>query len=162
MIYEDFLRCKVTLGALKGASKLNVLLFIIIYNQTENKASLRPMQSLVSFPGSVPCTARSSAITYKDCWTSDDACKKNIYSHAITFYFQLQHSTSQTLISLLPTHNMPQVRVTRSVSMALHPVPAFNSGYGQRSFIHTFTKVWNGIPNHIRVLQSITQFKKSI
>ena len=84
-----------------------------------------------------------------------------IYSHAITFYFQLQHSTSQTLISLLPTHNMPKVRVTRSVSMALHPVPAFNNGYGQRSFIHTFTKVWNGIPHHIRVVQSITQFKKA-
>ena len=84
-----------------------------------------------------------------------------IHSHAITFYFHLQHSTSQTLISLLPTHNMPQVRVTKSVSMALHPVPAFNNGYGQRSFIHTFTKVWNGIPHHIRVLQSITQFKKA-
>ena len=84
-----------------------------------------------------------------------------IYSHAITFYFQLQHSTSQTLISLLPTHNMPQVRVTRSVSMALHPVPAGNNGYGQRSFTHTFTKVWNGIPHHIRALQSITQFKKA-
>ena len=59
------------------------------------------------------------------------------------------------------THNMPQVRVTRSVSMALHPLPAYNNGYGQRSFIHNFTKVWNGIPHHIRVLQSITQFKKA-
>ena len=76
-------------------------------------------------------------------------------------YFQLQHSTSQTLFSLLPTHNVPQVRVTRSVSMALQPVPAYNNGYGQRSFIHTFTKVWNGIPHHIRALQSITQFKKA-
>ena len=99
------------------------------------------------------CTAltQSHALSFQNC----------VYSHAITFYFQLQHSTSQTLISLLPTHNMPQVRVTRSVSMALHPVPAFNNGYGQRSFIHTFTKVWNGIPHHIRVLQSITQFKKA-
>ena len=99
------------------------------------------------------CTAltQSHALSFQNC----------IYSHAITFYFQLQHSTSQTLISLLPTHNMPQVRFTRSVSMALHPVPAFNNGYGQRSFIHTFTKVWNGIPHHIRVLQSITQFKKA-
>ena len=84
-----------------------------------------------------------------------------IYSHTITFYFQLQHSTSQTLISLLPTHNMPQVQVTRSVSMALHPVPAYNNSYGQRSFIHSLTKVWNGIPYHIRALQSITQFKKA-
>jgi hypothetical protein len=99
------------------------------------------------------CTAltQSHALSFQNC----------IYSHAITFYFQLQHSTSQTLISLLPTHNMPQVRVTRSVSMALHPVPAYNNGYGQRSFTHTFTKVWNGIPHHIRALQSITQFKKA-
>ena len=69
-----------------------------------------------------------------------------IFSHAITLYFQLQHSTTQTLISLLPTRNMPQVRVTRPVSMALHPVPAYNRGYGQRSFIHGFTKVWNVFP----------------
>ena len=99
------------------------------------------------------CTAltQSHALSFQNC----------IYSHAIKFYFQLQQSTSQTLISLLPTHNMPQVRVTRSVSMALHRVPTFNNVYGQRSSIHTFTKVWNGIPHHIRVLQSITQFKKA-
>ena len=28
MIYDDFMLCKVTLGALKGASKLNVLLLM--------------------------------------------------------------------------------------------------------------------------------------
>ena len=28
MIYDDFMLCKVTLGALKGASKLNVLLIV--------------------------------------------------------------------------------------------------------------------------------------
>jgi hypothetical protein len=74
---------------------------------------------------------------------------------------EIWFSLKELHISLLPTHNMPQVRVTRSVSMAPHPVPAFNNGYGQRSFIHNFTKVWNGIPHHIRVLQSITQFKKA-
>ena len=29
-MYDDYMLCKVTLGVLKGASKLNVLLFIII------------------------------------------------------------------------------------------------------------------------------------
>ena len=43
------------------------------------------------------CT-HTHALSFQNC----------IYSHAIWFYFQLQHSTSQTLISLLPTHYMPK------------------------------------------------------
>ena len=70
-----------------------------------------------------------------------------------------QHSTSQTLISRSPTYNMPQVRVTIWVSMALHPGPAYSNVYGQRSFMQPFTTVWNGLPQRIRALQSITAQK---
>ena len=31
MIHDDYMLCKVTLGVLKGASKLNVLLVLVLY-----------------------------------------------------------------------------------------------------------------------------------
>lgn len=93
---------------------------------------------------------RSNALTFQN----------YINSHAITFYFQIQNSTS-TLAALLPTHNMRPVRLTRSVTQALMPVPPYKNNYGQKSFFHAYTKTWNDIPHHIRAIPSITYFKKA-
>ena len=40
-IYDDYMLCKVTLGVLKGASKLNVLLFIILIEWRSHASSGR-------------------------------------------------------------------------------------------------------------------------
>lgn len=57
-----------------------------------------------------------------------------INSHAIAFYFRILNSTSPTFTALLPTRDVWQVHLTRSISQALIPVPAFRNGYGQRLF----------------------------
>jgi len=85
----------------------------------------------------------------------------HINSHAITFYFQIQNATSQILAALHPLYNMRPVRLTRSVSQALIPVPPYRNNYGQKSFFYTYTKIWNDIPHHIRKIPSITCLKKA-
>ena len=83
-----------------------------------------------------------------------------IQSHAMTYYFQINKITSSTLAALLLSHNMRQVRLTRSVSQALIPVPPYKNNYGRKSFLYTCTKIWNDIPYHIWTLPSTTYFKK--
>lgn len=105
-------------------------------------------------------------------WTHH--CAALSHSNALTFqnytihlaiksYFQIQNNHSPpSLTVLLPRHNTTrQERITRSISLALNPVPAYKNNYGQRSFFHTYTKIWNEIPYHIRAITSISHFKQA-
>ena len=57
-------------------------------------------------------------------------------------------------------HYMRQVRLTRSVSQALIPVPAYKNNHGWKS-LHTYTSIWNDIPHHIITLPSTTYLKNT-
>ena len=51
--------------------------------------------------------------------------------------------------------------LTRSVSQALIPFPAYKNNYARKSFSHTYTKIWNDIPHHIRTLLYTTLLKNT-
>lgn len=80
---------------------------------------------------------------------------------AIKLYFQLQNNLfPPTVCNLLPKHTtIRQERMTRSITNAQNPLPHYSNNYGQRSFFHTNTKIWNSIPLPLRTSTSLSQFK---
>jgi len=64
-------------------------------------------------------------------------------------------------LSSVLTPHQPQ-RSLRSVNQNLLSVPRCNSSFGQRSFSHCATKIWNDIPLSVRQSPSLDSFKHNL